>query len=369
MEGGSGPGRTTANLSDLEVAYILGMADAGASKSAISVQTSRSRSAVANAIEKYNIKTFTGVPPPPGNPKTVSQREKRTLLHTTRKNRRKTLEDITNILPDNPSKRTLQRRLSTLGIKKHIAIKKPFLTDEHKRKRLAFCEEHKDWTVEMWKRVIFSDECKVEIGKQARAVWVFRNDQEKYQEDCLVPALKGSRASVMVWGCFSANKLGPLLTFPKGGINSMDYITTLQNGLLPFIQRLNGITEPTSDSIEVATMGEYIFQQDNAPIHTSGPTKRFFESHHLLVMDWPANSPDLNPIEHLWPHLKARFHKEWEVMCHGKVSRSEDALELYARMMKRIWEEELETIADNLVESMPRRVEAVWKAGGGHSKY
>ena len=67
--------------------------------------------------------------------------------------------------------------------------------------------------------------------------------------------------------------------------------------------------------------------------------------------------------------MKARFHKEWEAMCHGKVSRCEDALELYAGMLKRIWDEELEIIAGNLVESMPRRVEAVRKAGGGHSKY
>jgi hypothetical protein len=67
--------------------------------------------------------------------------------------------------------------------------------------------------------------------------------------------------------------------------------------------------------------------------------------------------------------LKTRLHKEWEVTCHGKVSRGEDVLEFYASMMKRIWEEELENIAENLVESMPRRVEAVRAEGGGHSKY
>src|SRR2546423_11328393 len=234
---------------------------------------------------------------------------------------------------------------------------------------MEFCEEHKDWTVEDWKRVIFSDECKIEIGKQVRAVWVFRNEEEKFNEDCLVPALKGNRASIMVWGCFSANKLGPLLTFSKGGINSADYITTLKTGLLPFIERLNGLKQPPDNSIAVATMGEYIFQQDNAPIHTSVQTNRFFQSHHLIVMKWPPNSPDLNPIEHLWPALKARFHKEWEAICHGKVSRSENALEMYAAMLKRIWAEELEKIAENLVESMPRRIEAVTDARGGPSRY
>ena len=56
-------------------------------------------------------------------------------------------------------------------------------------------------------------------------------------------------------------------------------------------------------------------------------------------------------------------------MCHGKVSRSEDALEMYVAMLKRIWEEELEKIIGNLIESMPRHVEAVRKARGGHSRY
>jgi transposase len=217
----SAPGRTTANLSDLEVAYILGMSDAGASNTAISAQMSRPRSTVANAIEKYDIKTFTGVAPLPGNPKKLTEHQKRTLKRVMCKNRRKTLEDITNILPQKSSIRTLQRQLSTLGIKKHIAIKKPFLNDEHKCQRLAFCEEHKDWTVDDWRRVIFSDECKVEIGKQARAAWVYRTEDERYHDDCLVPALKGSRASIMVWGCFSANKLGPLLTFSKKGASTL----------------------------------------------------------------------------------------------------------------------------------------------------
>jgi transposase len=173
----------------------------------------------------------------------------------------------------------------------------------------------------------------------------------------------------MVWGCLSDNKLGPLLTFNKGGINSAEYITTLKSGLLPFIERLNGLQQPSNDSIAVATMREYILPQDNAPIHTSAQTNRFFRSHRLIIMKWPPNSPDLNPIEHLWPASKTRFHKEWEAMCRGKVSRSEKALELYAGMLKRIWDEELEIIAGNLVESMPRRVAAVRNAGGGHSKY
>jgi len=75
---------------------------------------------------------------------------------------------------------------------------------------------------------------------------------------------------------------------------------TLNEGLLAFFEELNRTDEIVDeDTIQVATPGDYTFQQDNAPIHVSKATKKFFQQHSLSVMKWPANSPDLNPIENL----------------------------------------------------------------------
>ena len=109
-------GRLSANLTDIEVAYILGTNDAGASHRQISALVGRSHSAITKVTQKYDIKTFSGVTPPPGNPRKINKREQRALLHTVRSNRHATLFDITNILPTKMSIDTLKRRLKEVGM-------------------------------------------------------------------------------------------------------------------------------------------------------------------------------------------------------------------------------------------------------------
>ena len=52
-----------------------------------------------------------------------------------------------------------------------------------------------------------------------------------------------------------------------------------------------------------------VFQQDNAPIHTSRSTRQWLRQHDVTLLDWPPKSPDANPIENLWHELKTAANR------------------------------------------------------------
>jgi transposase len=124
----------------------------------------------------------------------------------------------------------------------------------------------------------------------------------------------------MVWGCFIGNRIGPSVSYH--GVNTADtYVGTLRHHLLPFIETLPD---------------ELIYQLDNARIHTAKKTQEWFAQQAFIVMEWPPNAPDMNPIEHLCRCLKAALHRTYPdtVILWGGPETVREVLE---ERLKEIW--------------------------------
>lgn len=163
---------------------------------------------------------------------------------------------------------------------------------------------------------------------------VLRTKSEAFHNDCLVKKVKHP-ASLMVWGCMSSAGVGRLY-FVEGIVNAKKYIDILQNQLLP---SLNEMQSPHN---------EVIFQQDGAPCHTAKKVKAWLASNDIPLLDWTSSSPDLSPIETLWNEMKKKLR-----------SRPARTIGELRQRLQGIWDSFTPADCQRLVDTMPRRIQAV----------
>jgi len=108
--------------------------------------------------------------------------------------------------------------------------------------------------------------------------------------------------------------------------------------------------------------------QDNVSCHKSTCILEFLAENWVPVMEWPPQSPDLNPIENLWTDLKVRFHNQFMKMF-GHPSKSLEARYPYGEVLQEVWYTQGMELVDALISSMPRWCLAVIEAKGGWTKY
>ncbi len=181
----------------------------------------------------------------------------------------------------------------------------------------------------------------ISFGNQGPRVW--RKGGEAHSPSRMKPSVKFPQY-VMIWGAMSSAGVGPLC-FLKTNVTAPVYQEILEHFMLPSADQL------FKDA-------DLIFQQDLAPAHTAKSTKSWLNDHGVGVLDWPANSPDLNPIENLWGIVKRKMRNK----------RPKNADELKATV-KDTWASIPPQQCHKLITSMPRRIEAVIKAKGAPTKY
>ena len=243
------------------------------------------------------------------------------------------------------SSSTVRRRLRSLGLNSRRPFRGNNLTAVRRQNRLQWTRRHQRWLQRQWTQVVFTDESRFHLSGYDGRIRIWRRRGERYANCCVHEADRWGGGSVMVWGGISFRHRTPLIII-DGTLTSQRYINeVLRPTVVPFLAAHHDVT---------------LFQQDNARPHSARATMDFLQQQNIATLPWPAFSPDLSPIEHLWDQL-------------GRAVRQRHPQPQTRRQLKAALQAEWRNIPQvriqRLIRSMPRRCRACVAVVGGHIRY
>lgn len=240
---------------------------------------------------------------------------------------------------------TVRRRLHENNLRSRRPLRVQPLSWGNRGLRLLWAQEHSLWQNENWARVLFSDESRFGIYPDSRRVRVWRepNNANRLRNVQEVHSFRGG--TVMVWGGISI-----------GGRTDLILLENFLTGRSYVDQILAPVVVPYAAAIGP----NFVYMHDNARPHTSRIATEFLENSNIDVLPWPAQSPDLNPIEHMWDMLGRRLLR---------MERPRENRRILFLTLREAWNEIPQQDIDNLILSMPRRCREVVTSRGGHTNY
>jgi transposase len=296
--------------------------------------TSIARSTIYYNISKLKKTRSTAHKKRSGRPTKITPECSRSIGQIVRKNPTISLRTLTTKLfkkGTRVSYSTLSRHLAKHGFEKSLPLATPMLTLAHKEKRVEWARKHLN---DNWNRTLFSDETAFRLFRNTVQVW--------YKGQRPVRRIPKDRTKINAWGGFCTKGKTSLYCF-REDMTGLIYVDILKK----HVSEIRGMLR-----------NNWRFQQDNDPKHTSGVAKEYLQNNFPSVIDWPSNSPDLNPIENLWSIVKRNV----------EIRQPRNIRELEKFMMEE-WEEIPQRLLNNLVRSMKERCKLIIENNGERIPY
>ncbi len=218
---------------------------------------------------------------------------------------------------------TIRKRLGKNDIHGRLPMQNPLLTKKYIKARLTFAKKISWLSPRLLGKYSWTDETKVELFGRCVSRYIWHKTNTAFHKKNIIPTVKHCGGSVMVWGCFAASGPG-WLAIIDGTMYSALYQKILKENVQPSV-------------CDLKLKRNWVMQQDNYPKHTSKSTSKWLKKNKIKVLEWPSQSPELNPIEMMWHHLKQSFHarkpsnvaelkqfckEEWAKFLHSDVKDS-----------------------------------------------
>ncbi|GFV82992.1 transposable element Tcb2 transposase [Trichonephila clavipes] len=241
---------------------------------------------------------------------------------------------------------TVRNRLHGVGLYAHRPMVCVRLTPRHRRDHRKWATEHVNWRRNEWSNALFSDESRFSVQPDNRRIFIWRDSASRNKPAFVHESVRFGRGGVLVYGGIS--------------IDGRTVLYIIRDGPLTARRYTDEILRPIVVPYAAAFGDDFILMDDNCRPHHANLVEDFLSEEGIVRMEWPACSPDMNPIEHVWDALGRR------VACRQPPPLTLQELE---RALLEKWDRIPQLVINSLIDSMPQRCSTLLAGRGNHTPY